>query len=181
MAIKATIFKLKLDISDLSRNYYHLHSLTLARHPSENDERMMVRLAAFAFNADERLAFTKGLSTDEEPDLWSHTLSGELDLWIDVGRPSIDRIRKACGKAARVRLYTFGGNTADMWWQTISGQLTRYSNLEVFMLAQTCSEQLAATVNRTMDIQCTIDGGNAWFSIQDQTIEVSPLALFPPE
>ncbi len=179
MALKATIFKIKLDISDLSRHYYHSHSLTLARHPSENDERMMVRLVAFAFSASEHLEFTKGLSSDDHPDIWEHELSGELSLWIDVGRPSVERIRKACGKAERVRVYAFGGNAADMWWQSISGQLARYKNLEVFILSEESSTSLAATVNRTMEVQCTIDEGTAWFSVQDKSIEVCPLKMFP--
>ncbi len=179
MALKSTIFKIKLDISDLSRHYYHHHSLTLARHPSENDERMMVRLAAFAFNADESLEFTKGLSSDDEADLWQHTLSGELVLWVDVGRPSVERIRKACGRAEHVRVYAFGGHSADVWWESIAGQLTRYNNLEVFTINQDCSALLAATVTRTMDIQCTIDDGTAWFSLQGDSIEVTPVLMFP--
>ncbi len=179
MALKATIFKIKLDISDLSRHYYHAHSLTLARHPSENDERMMVRLAAFAFNAHERLEFTKGLSTDDQPDLWQHELSGELALWIDIGRPSAERIRKACGRAERVRVYAFGGHAADIWWQGIAGQLARYNNLEVYILPEDSSASLAAIVDRSMDIQCTIDDGTAWFSNGGESIEVSPSKVFP--
>ncbi len=179
MALKSTIFKIKLDTSDLSRHYYQSHSLTLARHPSENDERMMVRLVAFAFNAEEHLEFTKGLSTDDQPDVWRHELSGVLAQWIDVGRPSEARIRKACAKAESVRIYAFGGNAAEIWWQSISGQMARYKNLEVFILPEQCTATLAALVDRTMEVQCTIDEGVAWFSIGSESIEVSPLKVFP--
>ena len=100
MALKATVYKADLSISDLDRNYYHDHALTLAQHPSETDERMMVRLVAFALNASERLEFGKGLSNEEEPALWRKSLSGDVELWIDVGHPDERRLRKACGVAA---------------------------------------------------------------------------------
>ena len=116
MALKATIFKAGLQIADMGRNYYHDHALTLARHPSETSERMMVRLLAFALNASETLTFGKGLSTDDEPDLWQKDLTGAIDLWIDVGLPDEKSIRKACGRAAQVRIYSYGGRNAELWW-----------------------------------------------------------------
>lgn len=179
MALKSTIFKLKLDLSDLSRHYYESHALTLARHPSENDERMMLRVIAFALNAHEHLQFSKGISTDAEPDLWQRSLSDELEHWIEVGRPSEDRIRKACAKSQQVTIYTFGGNTADMWWQGVAGQLSRYRHLRVFKISSESSTLMAQQVSRSMEIQCTIDEDTAWFSCNDSTIEVCPERLFP--
>jgi len=85
MALSSTIFKVQLDLSDLNRNHYKSYKLTLARHPSENDQRMMLRLLAFALYADEQLAFTKGISTTDEPDLWLKNYSGEIELWIELG------------------------------------------------------------------------------------------------
>ncbi len=117
MALPSTIFKATLQISDIDRQYYGEHQLTLARHPSETDERMMVRLFAFALHADENLNFTKGLCADDEPDLWQKSLTGEIALWIDVGLPDERRVRKACGRAEKVCLYLYGGRAADLWWQ----------------------------------------------------------------
>src|SRR5258708_39391271 len=114
MALKATIFKAELHIADMERGYYQDHSLTVARHPSETDERMMVRLLAFALNADATLAFGAGLSTDDEPDLWRKDLTGSIETWIDVGLPDEKRIRKACGRAAEVLVYSYVGHAPEL-------------------------------------------------------------------
>ena len=115
MALKATIFKAQLQIADMDRHYYAEHALTLARHPSETDERMMVRLLAFALNADESLEFGKGLSNEDEPALWRKDLTGVIEHWIEVGLPDEKSLRKACGRATQVRLYTYGRGAAK-WW-----------------------------------------------------------------
>ena len=125
MALKATIFKADLQIADMDRSYYADHSLTVARHPSETDERMMVRLLAFALHAGEALAFGKGLSTEDEPDLWLRDLTGVIDLWIDVGLPDEKRIRRACGRAEQVYVYSYGGHGADLWWKQTGADLER--------------------------------------------------------
>src|SRR6185436_13552241 len=106
MALKSTVFRAELAVADIDRGYYADHPLVLARHPSETDERMMVRLLAFALHADPLLAFGKGLSTDEEPDLWRRDLTGAIGLWIDVGRPDERRVKKACGRADQVIVYS---------------------------------------------------------------------------
>ena len=62
MAANATVYKVSLDIADMDRHYYDGHNLTLAKHPSENDVRLMTRLVAFVLNADEDLVFCKGIS-----------------------------------------------------------------------------------------------------------------------
>jgi len=116
MALKSTIFKADLQIADMDRNYYQGHSLTLARHPSETDERMMVRLLAFALFADERLEFGRGLSADDEPALWRKDLTGAIELWIEVGLPDERELRKACGRAERVVVLCYGGRGAELWW-----------------------------------------------------------------
>ncbi len=116
MALKATIFKADLQIADMDRRYYGDHTLTIARHPSETDERMMVRLLAFAMHADEALSFGRGLSTDDEPDLWRKDLTGTIEIWIDVGLPDEKRVRRACGRARQVFVYSYGGRGAELWW-----------------------------------------------------------------
>ena len=129
MALKATIFKATLSIADMDRHYYADHHLTLARHPSETDERMMIRLLAFALNASDRLEFTRGLSTDDEPELWQKSLSDEIELWIELGLPEESRLRKACNRAREVVLYTYGGRAVPLWWNKHQSKLARFDNL----------------------------------------------------
>lgn len=177
MALKATIFKAELAIADMDRHYYETHQLTLARHPSENDERMMLRLVAFALNASNQLQFTKGLSTDDEPDLWQKSLSDEIELWIDLGQPSDKRIRQACGKAKQVKIYTYGGNTADAWWQQAGKICKRHNNLHVINIDVEASTQLAALTERTMQLQVNIQDGELLISSQLGSVSFTPLTL----
>ncbi|WP_027714644.1 YaeQ family protein [Desulfuromonas sp. TF] len=176
MALTATIFKAHLQISDLDRPYYGDHQLTLARHPSETEERMMVRLLAFALHADENLNFTKGLCVDEEPDLWLKSLTGEIELWIDVGLPDERRVRKACNRAAQVCLYIYGGRAAGLWWQRNADKLQRFPNLRVIELPEEQSKRLANLVQRSMALQCTVQDGEIWLTCGDKTLSISLLA-----
>jgi uncharacterized protein YaeQ len=177
MVLKSTVFKADLHIADLDRHYYRDHALTLARHPSETDERMMVRLLAFALNAGENLVFGKGLSTEDEPALWQKDLTGTINLWIDVGQPDERDLRKACGRAARVTVYNYGGRTADLWWQQNQNKLERLSNLTVVSLPLPATQVLARLAQRTMDLQCTIQDGVTWLSDRNERIEVNPVIL----
>jgi len=172
MALKATIFKAELQIADMDRNYYHDHALTLACHSSETDERMMVRLLAFALHAHEALAFGKGLSADDEPDLWQKDLTGNIETWIDVGRPDEKRIRKACGRARQVFIYSYGGRSADIWWDQNSSNLERLKNLTVLNLPVAASTALAKLAQRNMQLQCRIQDGQIWLADKDTTVEV---------
>ena len=144
MALKATVVKAELQISDLDRHHYATYPLTLAQHPSETDERLMVRLIAFALFASERLEFGKGLSNEDEPDLWRRDYTGEIEQWIDLGQPDESRIRKACGRARQVVVVTYGGRTADLWWEKQSAALSRLDNLTVIDIAPESVEALAA-------------------------------------
>ncbi|KFN44859.1 YaeQ family protein [Arenimonas oryziterrae] len=159
MAVKATIYKCELQISDMDRHYYQAHTLTLAQHPSETEERLMVRLLAFALHASESLAFGKGISTDDEPDLWDRDLTGVIDLWIDIGQPDEQRIRKACGRARKVVLLTYSGRSADIWWDKISDAVERCKNLSVFDLSQDQVQALVALANRNMKLQVFVQDG----------------------
>ena len=173
MAQSATIYKVSLQVADLERNHYADYPLTLARHPSETDERMMVRLLAFARHADERLSFTKGLCADEEPDLWQKGLTNDIELWIDVGLPDERRVRKACSRAAQVCLYLYGGRAADLWWQRNGDSLQRFANLSVFELPEDSSQGLTRLVQRHMQLQCTLQEDEIWLSGGDQTQRVT--------
>lgn len=173
MALKATIYKAELQIADMDRNYYATHNLTLARHPSETDERMMVRILAFALFADEGLGFGKGLCVDDEPDLWLRDLTGDILHWLDVGQPDEKWVRKACGRARRVTLINYG-RTADIWWQGTRDKLARQDKLTVLRLPPEAAPALARLTERSMRLQFTIQEGQVWVTDGRETVQVEP-------
>lgn len=176
MALKATIFKAELQIADMDRHYYHEHALTLARHPSETDERMMVRLLAFACHAGAALAFGKGLSDVDEPDLWQKDLTGAIDLWIEVGQPDEKRMLKACGRAAQVVVYCYG-STSALWWSQVAAKVERARNLTVRQLPASTAQALARLAQRTMRLQCSIEDGGIWLRTDEEAVEVALTTL----
>jgi uncharacterized protein YaeQ len=172
MALKATIFKAVIQIADMNRNYYADHALTIARHPSETDRRMMLRLLAFCINADEAMIFSKGISTDDEPDLWQHELNGELNHWIELGLPDERRIRKACSLAKQVTIYTYTQRSFDVWWSQIESKLNRFNNLALANISDEELESLSALAQRSMQLQCTIQDGDIWLSDSDKSAHI---------
>jgi len=180
MALKSTIFKADLQIADMDRRYYGDHTLTVARHPSETDERMMVRLLAFAMHADEALSFGRGLSTDDEPDLWQKDLTGTIEIWIDVGLPDEKRVRRACGRARQVFVYSYGGRGAELWWDQVNARLGRVENLSVISLPAASTQALAKLALRNMQLQFTIQEGQIWISDKDKIVELDPATLKAP-
>lgn len=175
MALKSTIYKIDLQIADMDRHYYQQHALTLAKHPSETDERLMVRLLAFVLYADEALQFGKGLSDDEEPDLWQKDLTGAIERWICVGLPDEREIRKACGRAKHVVQVLYGGRTADMWWTQHSKAMLKLDNVTVLKLPDTSA--LAAMAARGMSLSATIQDGSCLLSHATGSCEVTPEIL----
>lgn len=171
MALKATIHKAELTISDMDRGYYATHALTIARHPSETEERMMVRLVAFALFAEERLEFGKGLCVDDEPDLWLRDLTGDVLRWIDVGQPDEKWIRKACGRAEEVVVLSYG-RAADIWWSGVVNKLGRQDRLTVLNLDPEVPPALAAMTERGMRLQCTIQDGELWITDGGRTVHI---------
>jgi uncharacterized protein YaeQ len=174
MAQNATIYKVELSISDMDRNYYETHKLTIAKHPSETDERLMVRIVAFAMNAHDHLEMTKGLSTDDEPDIWQKSLSGELDVWVALGLPSEKVLRQSCGKAAKVIVYPYGGRTAEMWWDKVKNSTTRFDNLQVTSFSQSDTDALAKLASRAMKLQINIQDGEVMVSVDEGVVYVTP-------
>ena len=170
MALKSTIFKASLQIADMDRGYYADHSLTLARHPSETDERMMARLLAFARYASDGLSFGKGLSDVDEPDLIERDLTGAIALWVEVGQPDDKAILKACGRAAQVVVLAFSA-AASIWWRSVAKKLERARNLTVLQLGTTQSAALATLAQRNMQLQCTVQDGLIWMSDGTRTVE----------
>jgi uncharacterized protein YaeQ len=181
MALKSTIHKAALQIADMDRQLYADHALTLARHPSETDERMMARLLAFALRVPHdthrgALQFARGLSDSDEPDLWQHDLNGQLLQWIEVGQPDERRLIKASGRAAQVTLVAYS-SSVPIWWAGIQGKLARLSNLDVWQLPAAHSQALAGLAERSMQLQLTIQDGHVWVSDATRSVELVPQAL----
>ena len=183
MALKSTIFKANLSIADIDHAYYADHALTLARHPSETDERKMIRLVALALNAykvqsecngDATLAFGAGLSNPEDPDVAMRDFTGQTRLWVEVGQPDDKPLAKACGKADHVSVYCFG-HAAEVWWRGIETKLTRLQNLSVFRVPAPGSQALAALAQRSMQLQATIQEGALMMSDGSTSIDIEPL------
>jgi uncharacterized protein YaeQ len=173
MALGATICKAELNVIDMDRNYYQQHSLTLAQHPSETDERLMVRLLAFALNANELLSFTKGLSTDDEPDLWQKSLSDDIELWIELGLPSEKRLKKASGRADKVSVYSYGSGSAEQWWKQLKTSLARFNNISVFYIDTEITQKLTTLIERKMDVQISIQDGDVTWDSGGQSFSFS--------
>lgn len=169
MAISATINKVSLNIADMDRHYYQSHDLIAAQHPSETDFRFMMRIIAYALNANEALTFTKGLCVDDEPEVWQKSLVGDIELWIDFGQLDEKRIRKACGRADQVVVYTYNSQKSDIWWNQIKSKLARYTNLRVLHIE---AEGVEDMVKRNMLLQCNIQDGELLLSDDDNSYTV---------
>jgi uncharacterized protein YaeQ len=181
MALKSTVFKAQLQIADMDRALYADHALTIARHPSENDERMMMRLLAFALavpadNEQGALEFTAGLSDTDAPDLWQKDLTGQLVQWIEVGQPDDRRMAKACGRADVVRIWAYS-SAVPIWWSGIEGKVVRLANLEVWRVDAAESQALAALAERSMQLQITVQEGHVWVGNGRDSVSLEPRRL----
>jgi len=176
LALRSTVFKVELGIADLDRHYYADHALTLARHPSETDERMMVRLLAFALNASESLEFGRGISSDEDPALWDRDLTGTIRTWIEVGQPEERLLKRACGRADRVIVYAYGRGL-DQWWRQNANAFERLDKLTVWRLSPEGCSAMAALAERGMRLQCTVQDGNALIAGESDTLQIEPQKL----
>ena len=178
MALKATIYKVSLQIADMGRNYYQHHDLTLAKHPSETDERLMVRLLAFAMYADASLEFGKGISEDD-PALWKKDLTGDIMLWIEVGQPREKTILKACGRSRQVVLVLYGSN-ADQWWKNNHEAFAHKNNLTVVQLSYEDTQSMAAIAGRNMELSCNIEDRHIYLIGEEVNLSIAPKALQGP-
>jgi len=185
MALKSTIFKAELQVADLDRGHFAEYSLTIARHPSETDERMMIRLLAFALNVPASndhgaLDFAKDLWNTDEPALWQKDLTDQIVHWIDVGQPDDKRLMRASPRAERVSAYSFSAST-PIWWAGIATKITRASNLSVWQVPAEQSQALAALAQRTMQLQVTVQDGHVWVGNGDHSVEITPQRLYGQE
>lgn len=173
MALKATVYKAQLQVSDLSRHHYNDYSLTLARHPSETEERLMLRLLAFALCADENLQFGRGISDDEDPVLSITELDGRVRLWVELGLPEERRLRKASHKADHVLLLAYGGSAVDKWYQSEQKALRALENLTILSISPEHLERLSSLCERSLQLQCTINEGQIWFGTSAQAEQLA--------
>lgn len=181
MALKSTVYKATLQVADMDRSHYRDHALTLALHPSETEERLMVRVLAHALHAptDETetpLLAARGLSDSDEPDLWQHDRTGAVLHWIEVGLPDERRLARACARSGRVTIYAYAAST-PIWWKGIADKVARLANLAVWQLDATASQDLATLAQRAMQLQVTVQDGLVWVSDSAHNVEIHPQAL----
>ncbi len=176
MALKSTIYKAALQVADMDRHYYADHPLTVACHPSEMPERMMVRVLAYALNAHEWMAFGKGLSDVDDPDLSIRDLTGQIEMWIEVGQPDEKAMLKACGRAAKVKVYAYGTN-ANLWWKQVGPKVERARNLEVTAITPETAQALGRMAQRNMQLQCTIQDGEVWMRDERDAVAITSSTL----
>ena len=180
MALNSTVVKAELQVSDMDRHYYATHNLTLAQHPSETDERLMVRLLAFALYADERLEFGRGISDEDEPALWKRDYTGEIQLWIELGHPDESRIKKASGRAEQVVVVNYGGRASDIWWDKIASSLTRLKNVTVIDLPAEVVDALPAIGERGMRLNALVQDGELQLMGDRGSTSVRPTVRMAP-
>lgn len=176
MALKPTIYKAQIELADSDRNCFESLSLTIAQHPSETLERMAARLLAYCLNSARNLEFTKGLSTADEPDIWRHADSGEIEQWIEIGQPEEPRLRKACGKAEVVKLYAFG-KSADTWWKLNGDAISALPRMQVWQFDWGEVEALAGLIGRTMQLNVSVVGGVVYIDNGTDSVSLEPKQL----
>ncbi len=180
MALKATVHKVELQVSDMDRHYYASHNLTLAQHPSETEQRLMVRLLAFALFADERLEFGRGLSDEEDPDVWRRDYTGDIEQWIDLGQPDESRIKKACGRAQQVVVVNYSGNASDIWWNKVAPSLSRQENLTVIDIDPVSVDAISTLLQRSMRLTAMIQDGEVQLMSDTVNIALTPRVRMSP-
>lgn len=176
MALKATINKATIHVSDMDRNYYDTLQLTIAQHPSETDRRMMIRLIAFILNANEHLQFGKGVSDEDEAAIWQINFSNEIELWIELGQLDEKRIKKACNRSQQVKLYCYG-SSVDTWWTQSANKLRQFNKLSIEQFSEETSDALAKLAGRSMEFQCSIQDGQLWLSSGNETLLIETTKL----
>lgn len=169
MALKSTINKATIHLSDMDRHYYDTIQLTIAQHPSENNRRMMIRLIAYILNASENLQFGKGVSDEDEAAIWRINYSEEIELWIELGQLDDKRLKKACNRAKEVKLYCYG-SSVDTWWQQAKSKLSQFNKLSIECFSEETTQALEHLADRSMEFQVSIQDGQFWLTSGEQTL-----------
>lgn len=171
MALKPTIYKFRISLSDLNRDFYDNFSFTVAQHPSENNARMLARVIAYCLNSRHPLKFTKGLSTTDEPDIWAHSLDDQILVWIDVGEPDAERVKKSSRKSERVKIYSFN-TKSELWWQQNRQAISNYANVEVYQLEHSALQVIACSLTRGMDMSVMISDTSIFIDIDSGSFKL---------
>jgi len=171
MALKPTIYKVNLSLSDMDRSVYGDFQFTLAQHPSENNERMMARVLAFCLNAHEDLAFTRGLSSVDEPELWLKTLDDQVLDWIEVGQPDPDRLKKASTLSRVVTVYSFG-KSASTWWTLNAEAIAKFPSVRVYQFPWESMLSLCSLIKRNMNLTVTLTENTMYIADEDTSVEL---------
>jgi len=180
MALKATIYKANIELADMDRNYYDSLQLTIAQHPSETDQRLMVRLICYILNAHNDLQFGKGVSDEDEAAIWQINYSDEIALWIELGQLDEKRIKKACNKSAQVKLYCYG-SSVETWWSQSQNSLNKFPKLSIKQFEPSIIEALVKLLSRTMEFQCSIQDGQLWLTCNDESLLIETKTLKNPQ
>lgn len=176
MALKSTIHKAVIHLADMDRNLYQTLNLTLAQHPSETAQRLMTRLLAFILNSSPQLTFGKGISDEEEAALWQIDYDGSIDLWIALGHPDEKRMKKACNKAKKTKLYCYQ-TSSEVWWREANAKFSAFTNLTVEQFSPQLIDQLANWLSRNMEFQCSIEDEQMWLTNNEQTLLIERKTL----
>lgn len=176
MALKATIYKANIELANMDQNYYDSLQLTLAQHPSETEQRLMVRLICYILNAHPDLQFGKGVSDEDEAAIWQINYSDEIALWIELGQLDEKRLKKACNKAEKVKLYCYG-SSSNTWWSQTQSALQKYTKLNIEQFDTSTTSALVKLLSRNMDFQCSIQDGQLWLSTGDETLLIETHTL----
>ncbi len=176
MALKATIYKANIELADMDRNYYDNIQLTLAQHPSETSQRLMVRLIAYILNAHKDLQFGKGVSDEDEAAIWQINYSDEINLWIELGQLDEKRLKKACNQANAVKLYCYA-SSANIWWSQVEQSLNKFERLTVEQFSPDTCDALVKLLSRNMEFQCSIQDGQLWLTSGAETLLIETTTL----
>ncbi len=169
MALKSTIYKVNVELANMDQHYYDSLQLTIARHPSETEQRLIIRIICYILNAHPDLKFGKGISNEEEATIWQINYSNEIDLWIELGQLDEKRLKKACNKAKKVKLYCYGTST-DIWWSQIKSKVNKLDYLSVEKFDHSITDSLIKLISKTMEFQCSIQDGQLWLSSENETL-----------
>lgn len=176
MAIKATIYKAAIELANMDSNYYDSLQLTIARHPSETEQRLMIRLVAFILNAHPDLQFGKGLSDETEASIWQKNYSDEIALWIELGQPDEKRLKKACNQASAVTLYCYG-SSVNTWWSQAEQSLKKFERLTIEQFEPETCDALVKLLTRNMEFQCSIQDGQLWLTSGNDSLLIETKKL----
>jgi uncharacterized protein YaeQ len=173
MARGASIHRAQIELSHVDRGVYETLQLTVARHPSETLDRMVMRILAFGLRYAEDLAFGRGVSATDEPDLWRREGDGRVIEWIDVGRPDAKRLIQASRKSTRCQLFVFG-DRGRRWRKAQLETMKAPANLGVAYIDDGFVASLAATADRQIAWAMTVFESAIYLTTGDTSFETTP-------